>query len=244
MKKAAFFIYPLLIIFTSIIMSVDVIAQQTIVAFGDSITAPRKGVVTYSDLLRNEFARKKTEIKVINSGVPGNTTVNGKERFEKDVLAHKPNLVIIQFGTNDAAVDVWKTPPATEPRVAIDVYEQNLRGFITTLKSQGAKVILVTPPPMRWTEKMKGMYGRPPYNPEDPDGFNIILKDYVKVIRRIAAKEKVKLVDLFSEFYKYHKAPGQKMEDLFLDGSHPNSAGHQIEANLLLREIRKMKLGF
>ena len=227
-------------------MNVDAIVaqQQTVVAFGDSNSAPRKGVVTYSDLLRNEFAKKNLDIKVINSGLPGNTTVNGKERFEKDVLAHKPNLVIIQFGTNDAAVDVWKTPPATESRVAIGIYEQNLRGFITALKSQGAKVILVTPPPMRWTEKMKGMYGRPPYNPDDPDGFNVVLKGYVEIVRRVAAKEKVKLVDLFSEFYKYHKVPGQKMEDLFLDGSHPNSAGHQIEARLLLKQIRKLNIGF
>lgn len=244
MKKAVFFVRPLIIIFASLIMSVEIAAQQkTIVAFGDSTTAPRKGLVTYSDLLKNEFAKKKLDVKVINSGVPGNTTGIAKERFNKDVLAHKPNLVIIQFGTNDAAVDVWKKPPATASRIAIDVYEQNLRDFISAIKSQGGRVILVTPAPTRWTDKLKGMYGKPPYNPDDPDGFNVILIDYVEVVRRVAKKEKVKLVDLFAEFYKYHKAPGQKMDDLFFDGLHPNNAGQQIEANLLIKELKKMKVG-
>ena len=120
--------------------------NKTIVAFGDSITAPRKNVITYSDIIREEFKKKNLNVKVINSGVGGNTSAMAKERFEKDVLAHKPDVVIIQLGTNDAAVDVWKNPPATESRVSIDVYEQNLRQFITKLKAQKAKIILVTIP--------------------------------------------------------------------------------------------------
>jgi len=217
--------------------------QKTIVAFGDSITAPRKNVVTYSDVIRNEFDMRKLDVKVINSGVPGNTSSMAKERFEKDVLAHNPNLVIIQLGTNDAAVDVWKNPPATESRVPIDVYEQNLRGFITKLKARGAKVILVTPSPTRWADKLKEMYGKPPYDPNDPDGFNVILKDYVQRMRDVAKSEKVTLIDLYSAFYKYHKIKGQTMDDLFLDGLHPNSKGQEIEAKLLLKEIKKMKFG-
>jgi len=218
--------------------------QKTIVAFGDSITAPRKNVVTYSDLIRKEVEKKALDVKVVNSGVPGNTTAIAKERFEKDVLAHKPDFVIIQFGTNDAAIDVWKDPPATVSRVHIDVYEQNLRGFITQLKKMGAQVILVTPAPTRWADKLREMYGKPPYDPKDPDGFNIILKDYVQRAREVAKSEKVVLVDLFTAFYKYHEVKGQTMDDLFLDGLHPNSKGQEIEAALLLKKLKKMKVGF
>lgn len=239
MKNLIFFC---VIIFFALIENIDG-QQKTIVAFGDSITAPRKNVVTYSDVIRSEFKKRNLDVRVINSGVPGNTSAMAKERFEKDVLAHKPDLVIIQLGTNDAAVDVWKNPRATEPRVPIDVYEQNLRGFITRLKAQGARVILVTPAPTRWADKLKEMYGKPPYDPNDPDGFNIILKDYVRRARAVAKSEKVTLVDLYSAFYKYHKVKGQTMDDLFLDGLHPNSKGQEIEAKLLLKKIEKMKFG-
>jgi len=239
MKKTIYLVSTIIFINSAIIMA----QQKIIVAFGDSTTAPRKNVVTYSDVIRDEFKKKNLDVKVINSGVPGNTTAIAKERFEKDVLAHKADLVIIQFGTNDAAVDVWKTPPEDKSRVAIDVYERNLREFITAVKAQGAKIILVTPAPTRWSEKLKGMYGKPPYKADDPDGFNVILKDYVQRMRDVAAKEKVILVDLNKEYYKYHKTKGQTMDDLFLDGLHPNTKGQQIEAELLLKQIKKLKFG-
>lgn len=242
MKKIIYFI--LTIIFAVLLNSEIAMAQpKTIVAFGDSITAPRKNVITYSDIIREEFKKKNLDVKVINSGVGGNTSSMAKERFEKDVLAHKPDLVIIQLGTNDAAVDVWKNPPASAPRVPIDVYEQNLREFITKLKAQKAKIILVTMPPTRWTEKMKEMYGKPPYNPNDEFGWNVILNDYVQRMRDVAKKEKVILVDLSKEYYKYHKVKGQTMDDLYLDGLHPNNKGQQLEAALLLKEIKKLKFG-
>jgi lysophospholipase L1-like esterase len=163
-----------------------------------------------------------------------------KARFEKDVLAHKPDLVILLLGTNDAAVDVWKDPPATGSRVSIDVFEQNMRGFISALKAQGTEIIMLTPPPTRWTEKLKGMYGKPPYDPNDTDGFNVILKSYVERIREIAASEKVKLIDLYKVFSKYDKEKGQSMDDLFLDGLHPNTKGQALIAEPLLKAIRKM----
>ncbi|MEZ5344948.1 MAG: SGNH/GDSL hydrolase family protein [Pyrinomonadaceae bacterium] len=217
--------------------------EKVIVAFGDSITAPRKNVVTYSDVIRSEFEKKGLNVKVINSGVGGNTTEHAKKRFEKDVLAHKPDLVILQLGTNDAAIDVWKDPPATESRVAIDVFEKNLRDFIKAIRAQNGKVILVTPPPKRWTEKMKGMYGKPPFDTEDEDGWNLILKRYVTRIKNIAKDEKVILLDLNKAYYKYHKKKGQSMDDLFLDGLHPNSKGQKIEADLLLKLLKKMDFG-
>ncbi len=215
--------------------------KLTIVAFGDSITAPRKGVVTYSDILREILSSKNAE--VINAGIGGNTTEHAKKRFEKDVLAKSPDLVIIQFGNNDSAVDVWKDPPATGPRVPVADYVNNLSEMIATLKARKAKVILVTPLPTRWTEKLRSMYGKPPYDPADPDGFNFMKKDYVAALKSVGKKNAVPVVDLFSVYYRYGKEKGQSMDDLFTDGMHPNSGGHRIEADLLIKEIKKLNLG-
>jgi lysophospholipase L1-like esterase len=215
--------------------------KLTIVAFGDSITAPRKGVVTYSDLLREALTSKNVE--VINAGIGGNTTEHAKKRFEKDVLAHSPDIVIIQFGNNDAAVDVWKDPPATGPRVPLEDYVKNLSEMITTLKTRKAKVILVTPLPTRWTEKLRGMYGKPPYDPSDPDGFNFLKKDYVAALKTLGAQNKVPVIDLYSAYYRHAGKKGRSMDELFTDGMHPNDQGQRIEAELLLKEIKKLELG-
>ncbi len=235
------------VLITFVLMSLATFSQATeskkltIVAFGDSITAPRKGVVTYSDVLRETFKQKNVE--VINAGVGGNTTEHAKKRFEKDVLTHSPDLVIIQFGNNDAAVDVWKDPPATSPRVSLTDYIKNLSEMIATLKARNAKVILVTPLPTRWTEKLKGMYGKPPYDPNDPDGFNFLKKEYMAALRKVGKQNRVPIVDLYSAYYRYARKTGRPMDELFTDGMHPNDQGQRIEADLLLKEIKKLKLG-
>lgn len=235
------------VLITFVLMSLATFSQATeskkvtIVAFGDSITAPRKGVVTYSDVLRETFKQKNVE--VINAGIGGNTTEHAKKRFEKDVLAHSPDLVIIQFGNNDAAVDVWKDPPATSPRVLLTDYIKNLSEMIATLRARNTKVILVTPLPTRWTEKLKGMYGKPPYDPNDPDGFNFLKKEYMAALRKVGKQNRVPIVDLYSAYYRYARKTGRPIDELFTDGMHPNDQGQRIEADLLLKEIKKLKLG-
>lgn len=214
----------------------------TIVSFGDSITAPRKGLVVYSDLLRKEFEGRG--VAVVNAGIGGNTTAHAKARFEKDVLARNPDLVIMQFGNNDSAIDVWKDPPAEKPRVSIEDYEKNLREMVTTLEKRGVKIILVTPLPTRWTPKLKQMYGKPPYDPNDANGFNFQKEKYTAKLRAIAKDENIPLIDLYAKFFEYDRREGNTMDELFVDGMHPNDKGHRIEADLLIEQIAKMNLGF
>src|SRR5690606_6751766 len=78
----------------------------TVVAFGDSTTAPRdlgggKALVVYADLLRERLPAAGQPATVVNAGVGGNSTTDARARFERDVLAHDPDLAIIQFGLND-----------------------------------------------------------------------------------------------------------------------------------------------
>ncbi len=104
---------------------------QTVVAFGDSITA----FTGWVGMLKGELGTN-----VINSGVGGDTTNHGKSRFENDVLAYDPDVVILNFGMNDQAI-VMATG---KNNVGTDVYEQNYRYFIEELQKIGARVILVT----------------------------------------------------------------------------------------------------
>lgn len=217
--------------------------SATVIAFGDSTTAPRKvgekPLTVYADRLRDELARRGSIADVRNAGVGGNDTSQARERFDKDVLNHGPHAVILQFGINDASVDVWKNPPATQPRVDKAAFSGNMRTFVAELKRAGAVVILMTPNPMRWTPAMIRQYGKPPYRPDDPNGFNVLLDDYAEAVREIARDEKVPLVDVHRMFTELERKGDRSMDELLLDGVHPNAEAHRAIADALLPILLK-----
>ena len=206
----------------------------TIVTFGDSTTAPRGKLQVYSQIVDKEILRHDQTVRVINSGIGGNNTQHARARFDDDVLAHQPDIVVIQFGINDAAVDVWKDPPATEPRVSVDTYTRNLRHFVRTLKERDSQVVLMTPNPLCWTDKLRELYGRSPYISADTDGFNVLLMQYAAQARVVAADEDVPLIDVYNQFQKYGDTEGQDVADLLLDGMHPNTLGQRMVADAIL----------
>ena len=211
----------------------------TIVTFGDSTTATRGPLVVYSMILEKELPAAGFPVKVINAGIGGNTTQQAVARFEKDVLQHQPQLVIIQFGINDSTADVWRKPPVTKSRISLEQYAANLRTLIKQLQDKQIAVILMTPNSMRWTANLKEMYGKPPYDPDNPDGFNLFLKSYAEMVRKIAKEEKVPLVDVYAAFENHEKkGKKQSTRDLLLDGMHPNTAGQRMVADLLIPQIK------
>ena len=170
----------------------------------------------------------------MNAGVGGNSTVMARARFERDVLGENPDLVIIQFGINDAAVDVWQEPPASKPRVSLEEFEGNLRVFVDTLRECGVKVILMTPNPMGWTPQQKKLYGKPPYDTRSHAGFNVLLREYAACVGRVAREKEVALADVYAAYKAYDRNGGESVNDLLLDGMHPNGRGHRLAADLLM----------
>ena len=73
--------------------------NSTIVCFGDSLTyghGADSATESWPALLQ-----KRGKIPVINSGRNDDTTADGLLRFDEDVLAHNPAIVIFDFGGND-----------------------------------------------------------------------------------------------------------------------------------------------
>ncbi len=210
--------------------------EPVLVMFGDSTTAPRPGQVgkVYPARIQEAFEAAGTKVRVINRGVGGDHTARARKRFAEAVLAENPALVVIQFGINDAAVDVWKDPPATAPRVSREDYVANLRWMAEEARRAGVAVVFMTPNPLRWTEKMVQLYGKPPYDPTDPEGFEKPhLLGHIEAMRDLAEELSLPLVDI-------HAAYGEKADALLLDGVHPNDAGHALVAERLLPVIRKI----
>jgi lysophospholipase L1-like esterase len=212
-----------------------------IIMFGDSTTAPRGSLKVYTTRVEAALQSAGGTVGIYNAGIGGNTTRDAHKRMQADVLQYKPRLVVIQFGINDSAVDVWKKPPATTPRVPLKEYLLNLRTMITAAQKAQAKVILMTTNPLRWTPKLKDVYGKPPYDPAAEDGFDsATLAGYNEALRKLAAELKVPLVDVRAAYPEFAKQHQTTIEGMLLDGMHPNDLGQQLVAELLVPAIREV----
>lgn len=208
--------------------------------FGDSTTAPRGSVKVYADRVNTMLQSIGSSLSVYNAGVPSNTTVQAVKRLQTDVLAYKPRIVVMQFGINDSAIDVWKKPPATQPRVSLENYIANYRTMIAAARQAGAKVILMTTNPLRWHSKTRELYGRPPYKPEAEDGFESpTLLGYNDALRALAKELNVQLVDVHAAYAGFAAKNKTTIADMLPDGMHPGDLGHGLVAELLVPAIRE-----
>ena len=212
----------------------------TIVALGDSTTARRPGVEkVYAERLDSLLTAQGIDARIVNAGVPRHTTVDGRERFEEEVLAFDPAIVIIQFGINDSFVDVDRGADA--PRVAKKIFEENIEYFATTLKAAGIELILMTPNPLYWTGALRNRFGKAPYDGEERYGLNRFNAEYAASVRRIAAERGLRLIDVYQHYVDRDSDATQSAEDLLLDGMHPNDRGHTITATLLADQISSLQ---
>jgi acyl-CoA thioesterase-1 len=106
--------------------------RPVIAAFGDSLTAgygvePGK---SYPDFLQRSLDAAGHTFHVINFGVSGDTTTDGLQRLP-DVLAAKPDLVILEFGGNDGLRGL---PVATT--------HANLKQMIQAFQHAGIRILL------------------------------------------------------------------------------------------------------
>ncbi|HEY3415524.1 MAG TPA: SGNH/GDSL hydrolase family protein [Armatimonadota bacterium] len=72
---------------------------------------------------------------IFNAGVAGNTSHDVQVRYATDVLALKPDLVVLMIGTNDASGDV-----------PVDTYRQHLEEIAAATHRAGSRLLFLTPP--------------------------------------------------------------------------------------------------
>ncbi|RJP29525.1 MAG: hypothetical protein C4533_00585 [Candidatus Omnitrophota bacterium] len=120
--KAANFILALFLFFGIIgcqkrdIKNIDS-KGTNIICFGDSITF---GYGVDPDKSYPAVLAGITQWQVINAGVDGDTSTDGLNRINKDVLEKDPLLVVIEFGGNDFLKKIPKTQTAENVNKMID----------------------------------------------------------------------------------------------------------------------------
>jgi lysophospholipase L1-like esterase len=216
-----------------------------IVTLGDSTTATAKDWApeikeVYSDCLPATLAPHGIAAVVVNAGIGDTTTRQAVARLDRDVRRHHPDLVVVQFGINDSWIDVDEGK--TKPRLTRAEFRRNLTTIARRLKQDGARVILMTPNPMRWRDPfyIKAFAEHPGLlDVQAVRGIDLLLDQYATDVRSVAKIESLPLVDVFDAFERYGNVPDQSIDDILLagDGIHPNLAGQRLVCRLLAAQI-------
>jgi acyl-CoA thioesterase-1 len=76
-------------------------AERTVLVFGDSLAAAY-GIAPAQGWVNLLAARVQAPWKVVNASISGETTSGGVRRLPEDLRRHKPAVVVIELGANDA----------------------------------------------------------------------------------------------------------------------------------------------
>ncbi|GAB3908566.1 SGNH/GDSL hydrolase family protein [Larkinella knui] len=148
-------------------------------------------------------------INVIVTAIGGENSLKGQERFERDVLVHKPDVLFIDYALNDRGAGLEKAKEAWEK-------------MIQSALSKNIKVILLTPSPDQRVDILAA--GNP-------------LEQHTNQIIKLAETHHIGLVDSYAQFRQV-AARGELVKHM-ASVNHPNLAGHQLIVNEVLKWFTK-----
>ena len=199
---------------------------QTILFIGDSITdADRRGRAApygngYVSQVRSFLLARYPELHltVVNQGISGNTTRDLRARWERDVLAHRPDWLSLKIGIND----VWRAFGGNRREaVPLPEYVANLRHLLDATRAHtAARVILLTPYMIE---------------PDRAHPMRAAMDRYGAAVTELAPEYGGVLIDTQIAFDTalQHTTPADWADDQI----HPNGPGHSVLALAFLRGI-------
>ncbi len=200
--------------------------KTKIIFFGDSITqggADRGGYIIRIDSMSKQ--QRIGNYELIGAGIGGNKVYDLYLRMDKDVLAKNPSVVIIYVGVND----IWHKSmfgTGTDP----DKFEKFYQAMIDKCTEKKIQVVLCTPAVIGEKTDFS--------NPQDGD-----MNEYSNIIRSLAVKNKLPLVDLRKNFIAYNLKNNTDNKDrgiLTTDRVHLNEKGNQLVADEMWKVIQTL----
>ena len=140
--------------------------QPTILILGDSLSA-EYGIARgtgWVALLAAQLSKDSSPWQVMNASISGETTAGGLARLDSILKQHKPKLVVIELGGNDALRGF-----------SLRTTEDNLVRMVKACQAVQAKVLLV------------GMQVPPNYGAS-------YAKEFTQMFARVAKEQKASLV--------------------------------------------------
>jgi len=108
--------------------------STSLLVVGDSLSAEYglKRGSGWVALLEQRLAQDKRTVTVVNASISGDTTSGGRARLPALLEQHRPGIVVIELGGNDALRGF-----------ALEVTRMNLDAMVQSAQAAGAKVLLV-----------------------------------------------------------------------------------------------------
>jgi lysophospholipase L1-like esterase len=186
-----------------------------IVFWGDSVTqgydarTPDKAF-SYAFLKQLQQRFPNCKITSSNLGIGGSCTNDRIDNLKLEVLALKPDLLIVEF-VNDFGV-------------ASKGLQHNYEVLLDECKAQNVRVILVTP------------HCPAPKAAKAPTWDSIAERPYLRILHELATtNDFVALADVFARYQHLNKE-GLRPELLYVNAvNHPNNRGHQLFTEELIR---------
>ena len=199
--------------------------KKKVIFFGDSIT--QAGVKPGGYIVRiGELAAKDglaEQFDLIGAGIGGNKVYDLYLRMEEDVLSKTPDVVLIYVGVND----VWHKQSSGTGTDA-DKFEKFYAAIIKKLQDKNIKIVMCTP----------AVIGERTDFTNQLDGD---LNKYSGIIRGLALKNSIPLVDLRKAFLDYNIQFNKENKEsgiLTTDRVHLNDEGNKLVAEEMWRVIK------
>ncbi len=204
-----------------------------IVFLGDSITDAGRNATHYMPnfkygygyvfLLKSALSKKAPlKYEIVNVGISGNRIVDLLARIKRDVWNENPDVISILVGVND----VWHEIQ-NKNGVEIDRFEKYYRDIIEESRKRlpNCKLIMLEPFVLKGEATEQKI-----------DEF-LKVKDYAKVVRKLAKEYDIPFVELQEEFDALAEKYGVK--PLLWDGVHPDVFGATVIADKWLEVFNK-----
>jgi lysophospholipase L1-like esterase len=204
---------------------------QTVVFIGDSITDCGRRLEAYPlgegyvrfavDLIAARYPERK--INFINSGISGDVCTGLQERWQHDVLDHRPDWVSVMIGINDLHRR-YRVPP--ENGVPPETYRSAYLDCLTrTVENIKAQIILMDP----------FYICRRPNEGALEAAVLEELPQYIAVVQEMARTFKTRYVPLQDIFQ--HQLQFRPPDTFCPEPVHPYPTGHLIIAHAWLSSV-------
>ena len=185
--------------------------MKKIVCHGDSLTegADLNPNYTWPLLVENQV-----KVKIINSGIGGDTSSGLLGRFYQDVVRHKPEMVLVMGGTNDLWWDL-----------DINLIQANL--FAITCQAEYHNIAPVVGLPLPFCmEKVRQQKMMAPIR-----GWENCIEKLARLVEALATSAGESDIACLDFYHLFLDDKGAVLEKYYLeDGLHPNKDGHLLMA--------------
>jgi lysophospholipase L1-like esterase len=185
---------------------------QTVAFMGDSITGMGWGVPGgFVHLVVDGLAAMGVKITPIPAGVGGNRSTEMLKRVQADVIAKKPDWLLLSCGVND----VWSRS------VDLETFKKQITSIVDQAQAAHIQIMILPPTPIYEASKQE---------------FNDKLPGYVAFMKQLAQERNLPCADIHQAWLDYVAAHAQPDNGniVTIDGVHPNPDGHLVFAKTIL----------